>query len=476
MKSLASIILFLFLFPRSIFAIAITEDSVSYSSFGKITMYIPAQKPSSIALFISGDGGWKLGVINMARNVADQGALVAGIDYKRYYKSLAKSSSSCYYPAADFERLSMMLQKKYKFSEYVKPVLIGYSAGATLVYGLLAQAPANTFKGAVALGFCPDIQSPKPLCEGYGLSSHHVKNKTFLLDRTTRLTAPFIVLNGVRDLTCPFAATKEFLKGLPSSEFITLSKVGHGFSIADNWLPQFNIAYKKVLDAPAYPQQHNAQAELLRPKYYPDVSNNLPLSFIPSSEINSKPLVFLISGDGGWTSFDHSLAETIASQGMPVVGLDSQKYFWNPKSPERTTEDISKTIDLYMQRYNKKSFILMGYSFGACIVPFVANRIPFPLKEKMKELFLISPDEEGDFEIHISDMLGLGINKEKYDVVSELKKIESIKPVCLFETEADRDVIQRFEMSSHSTILKLAGGHHFSNNYKAIVDRMLEYM
>ncbi|SPZ91950.1 Type IV secretory pathway, VirJ component [Sphingobacterium multivorum] len=49
--------------------------------------------------------------------------------------------------------------------------MVGYSYGATLVYGLIAQAPAGTFRGGIALGFCPDITIAKPLCKGSGLSS-----------------------------------------------------------------------------------------------------------------------------------------------------------------------------------------------------------------------------------------------------------------------------------------------------------------
>jgi type IV secretory pathway VirJ component len=184
---------------------ATTIDSVTYGAFGKIMLYHPVGKPTSVALFVSGDGGWNLGLHDMAKNIVAQGALVVGIDAKYYKKMLARQSEKCAYPAGDFEQLSLMIQRKYAFPAYLKPVLVGYSYGATLVYGILAQAPANTFKGAIALGFCPDIDINKPLCKGTALLIHPVQeNHSYYLDRTRGLTAPFIVLNGERDQTCPF--------------------------------------------------------------------------------------------------------------------------------------------------------------------------------------------------------------------------------------------------------------------------------
>lgn len=472
MKQLIASILFFLFYISSSFAL--TQETITYKGFGKIVIYHPSKPPTSVALFISGDGGWQFGVINMAKNIAAQGALVAGIDAKQYARSLSKLSAACYYPAADFERLSLMLQKKYKFANYTKPVLIGYSYGAVLVYGLLAQAPANTFKGAIAIGFCPDIDLKKPLCEGNGLTSHILKaGKSYYLDRTQKLTAPFIALNGLKDVTCPFAATKEFLKNMPFAELVTLPKIGHGFSIAGNWLPQFNLAYNKILQTPSYTDVKVVQNGLFNIQNMIKLPGDLPLTIVPALPNSKMPMVFMISGDGGWTSFDHTLAETFAKKGIPVVGLDAQKYFWNAKTPQETTVEITKAVSHYLQQWNKKSFILVGYSFGACVAPFVANRFPDFLKKSLSGICLISPEEFGDFEIHVSDMLSIGSRNKQFDVLSEIRKIKEIKPVCIFGEEEDPLIRQRFE-SPGVKIITLPGSHHFNNNYSLIVENILK--
>ncbi|WP_316812200.1 AcvB/VirJ family lysyl-phosphatidylglycerol hydrolase [Pedobacter heparinus] len=431
-------------------------SSVTYGKFGKILVYHPKGTPTSVTLFVSGDGGWKNGVIDMARTLVAQGSMVLGIDARHYSYYLSKQTADCLYPAADFEELSLSVQKKYKFGNYYKPILAGYSYGAVLIYGILAQAPANTFRGAIALGFCPDINLKRPLCKGTGLTQHVLKpGVSFYIEKTAKLTAPFIVLNGLKDQTCPFAATQDFLKGMPNAELLPL-QVGHGFSVTANWKAALTQAYQKVEKAAVFVNT---------------TQDNLPLNVVTSMDKNNLPMVFMISGDGGWTSFDQALAEALAARGLPVVGLDAQKYFWKEKTPNGATADIAKAIQQYSSLWSRDKFILAGYSFGASIVPFVASRLSAALKSKLKAVVSLSPDESADFEIHIADMLNFGSN-HPYNVIAEYKKIREIPVVCLFGAAEDTENIVRFSKAGIK-VKTIPGNHHFNDDFSGIVKEML---
>ena len=462
--------LFLFINPDVISA----ADTMMFGAFGKVTIYQPATSPVAIVLFVSGDGGWNKGVVDMAENIVAQGALVVGIDIRQYFKSLKKINKKCYYPAGDFEELSLTLQKKYKIKEYLKPIIVGYSSGATLVYGMLAQAPANTFSGAIALGFCPDIETDKTLCNGTGLTSHVLKDgKSYYLEATEKLNAPFIVLQGTADKVCPYAETEKYMQGMKLGELISLPKVGHGFSVIKKWLPQFITAFKKIQKTPSYAKQKAAQNTLLQSQHITQLSSDFPLTLIPTSSRDTLPMAFVISGDGGWTSFDQSVGEALSEKGIPVVGLDAQKYFWNARTPEEATAEISKAVEHYMQQWRKTSFILVGYSFGASVIPFVANRLSVSLKDHLRGVYSLSPDEKADFEIHITDMLSLGNSEDKYDVIEEVKKIKIIHPVCLFGEEEDADQRNNFSEAGIKTIV-LPGTHHYNNDFIAIAESILK--
>ena len=147
------------------------SETFSYERFGKVNVYRPKGAPREIVLFLSGDGGWTMGVLSMTQRLVDRGAVVAGIDNSRYLADLERAADKCVSPAVDLENLSHFLQSKLGLTTYLQPTLVGYSSGATLAYATLAEAPDGLFKGVLTLGFCTDLALTKPLCKGSGVES-----------------------------------------------------------------------------------------------------------------------------------------------------------------------------------------------------------------------------------------------------------------------------------------------------------------
>jgi type IV secretory pathway VirJ component len=357
----------------------------------------------------------------------------------------------------------MMLQRKYNFAQYLKPILVGYSSGATLIYGILAQAPANTFKGAISLGFCPDIEINKPLCTGSGLKQHTLKDgHSYYLEAATNLTAPFIALHGVQDQVCPYAATEEYMKKVNTGHLIELPKVGHGFSVASSWLPQFIEAFKMVLNTQDFTGQKTVEDTPSTPKI-PPLSGDFPIVPIPTAINDSLPLAFLISGDGGWTGFDYAIGKSLSDKGIPVIGLDAQKYFWKEKTPEETATEVAKAVQYYMHQWKRTKFILAGYSYGACVIPFIATRLPSTLQASLTGIYSLSPDLTVDFEVHITDMIGIGRAADSYRVPDEIRKLKPFHPVCIFGDGENAELRTRFGESG-ARIITIPGNHHYNAN------------
>lgn len=207
--------------------------------------------------------------------------------------------------------------------------------------------------------------------------------------------------------------------------------------------------------------------------YMLSLETTIPIKVLPAKENYGEQLLFLLSGDGGWTSFDQGLAEAFVKRGFTVIGLDAQKYFWQKRSPEETTKDISHLLNNFITEHPTVKISLMGYSFGACITPFVANRLSGRPKGNLKEVILLSPDISGDFEIHVADMLNFGGGKNPYDVLSEFKKVAGVRKICLFGDGEDPTIAHAFKRTG-VTVDILPGGHHYNNNYIEIVDRTLK--
>ena len=453
---------------------AVVTDSIKYGSFGKIYIYKPAIVPDALVLFVSGDGGWNQGPINMGMKLVDEGAMVVGVNISRYLINKMNQHEKCYYPAGDFEELSLYLQKKYKFKNYLKPILMGYSSGASLVYGILAQAPANTFKGAVAMGFSPDIATIEPLCATNNLKQHRIKpgSPIWILEPSENLTAPFVAINGLDDKICNYKVTEEFIKNLNMGELIGIPKVGHGMSVQANYLPHLMAVYDKIKKTASYSEMVAAKNPLPLQQQATKLSTDLPLIVLPAAENDTMPMLIFISGDGGWTSFDEGVAKNLVKKGIPVIGLDAQKYFWQARTPDETAAELTKVIHHYMEAWNKKSLVLCGYSFGADVIPFMVTRLPEVLKSAMKSAVLISPDPKADFEIHVADMLSFGSSSDTYNVLAEVKKSPSSHITCIFGKEEESTPPAMFK-NAGAVIKFLPGSHHYNNDLNAVANEIV---
>jgi type IV secretory pathway VirJ component len=112
-----------------------------------------------VTLFISGDGGWNLGVVGMAEHLVDLGSVVVGIDVRHYRDQVNRDGPGCQYFGGDFEDLSHTVQQRLGLDQYLLPVLAGYSSGATLAYAVAVQSPKGTYAGALSLGV---LSRPRP--------------------------------------------------------------------------------------------------------------------------------------------------------------------------------------------------------------------------------------------------------------------------------------------------------------------------
>ncbi len=469
--------LFLIIIPSLLVTMAVNAggtDSIKFGSFGKVYIYKPVSTPDAIVMFVSGDGGWNNLPIKIGNQIVAQGAMVVGINIHNFMVNKMAQHEKCYYPAGDFEELSLYLQKKYKFKNYLKPILMGYSSGATLVYGILAQAPANTFKGALAMGFCPDIASVEPLCATNALKQHPIKpgSPIWLLEPTENLTAPFIAINGLDDKVCDYKNTEAFMKKVNNSELIGVPKAGHGMSVQKNYLPHLIQAYTKIKKSASYPEMVSAKHQSGNIQQAEKFITDLPLILLPVARNDTLPLLIFISGDGGWTSFDQGVSEKLVEKGIPVIGLDAQKYFWEARTPDATAAELTRGIRHYMAAWNKKSFVLCGYSFGADVVPFMVTRLPGDLKYMLKSSVMMSPDPKGDFEIHVADMLSFGSSSDKYNVLAEVKKLSSGHVTCIFGKEEESESPKLFKAYG-AEIKLLPGSHHYNNDIGAVAHEII---
>jgi len=206
---------------------------------------------------------------------------------------------------------------------------------------------------------------------------------------------------------------------------------------------------------------------------------DLPLTEVPvpagAASDHPAMLAFFASGDGGWAGLVKHVAAGIAERGIPVVGLNSLKYLWDPKDPDRAGRDLERTLRHYLEAWNKSEILLIGYSSGADILPFMVTRLPQDLRDRVALVALMGPGEQAAFEFHIGDWLHMAAKGPQYPILPELERLAGKHILCV-SGEDEEDVLCKTIPRDLADVETLPGGHHVGGEYDKLVDAIVGHL
>lgn len=444
-----------------------SAGTVRQAQIGRETTYLPNGAPRGVVLFLSGDGGWNLGVVDMAKALARQGAVVSGVSTPALLKTLEADKNPCVNPNFALTALALNVEHGLGLSHYLKPILVGYSSGATIAYAALAQAPAGNYRGAVSLGFGSDISGSKPWCRGSGLSASRTDKpaRGWNFAPAPSLSAPWIVLQGLSDQVVSPAATRAFVLGIKEARLIELAKVGHGFSVQARWMPQFTAAFAPLLE-PA------RQTAAFHPPPYATSVADLPLTLVSDPKARRTDLMAVMySGDGGWAGLDRKIAERLAASGVPVVGVDSLAYFWTPRTPSEAGRDLGRIVEHFSQQWQRPKTLLLGYSFGADDLPYIVAALPAALRPAIARVSLLGLGASADFQFHLYSWLDVS-GANALPTVPEVVRLAGFPVQCIRGSLENDSACPDIPPRVAATIV-LPGGHHFGGNADLVASTIL---
>jgi type IV secretory pathway VirJ component len=427
----------------------VTEQTLSHGRFKKLTVYSPHSTPRGFVLLLSGAEGWTDLMSGMAARIAEQGAMVVGIDTPQLEASLGEDDATCVFPDGDLENLSHFVQAYYHLPTYLSPILAGYASGATLSYAMLAQAPINTFAGAVSMEFCPVYSLKKRLCKGSGLEfSPRVRDGGVEFMPSGQIGNPWIVLQGPdrasrEPQACDAGVVRNFVAQVPGATLVTP---------ATEYVDAFDTLMTR-----------NAAASGAAA---PDALKDLPVVFVAAHPVAtpSDTFAIMLSGDGGWAGLDKEVAAALSADGIPVVGLDSLRYFWTARTPEGLAADLGRMIDFYVRQLGKQRVLLVGYSQGADVLPFAVNRLTPAARPHVALTAVMGMSEHALFEFHMSNWIS--DDNSGPPTLPEVDRIGG-NVLCIYGEDETDSLCPRLD-SHKVTVVKLKGGHHFDGNYAAL--------
>lgn len=202
-------------------------------------------------------------------------------------------------------------------------------------------------------------------------------------------------------------------------------------------------------------------------------AQNLPVQEWPATS-HDKPFIFYISGDGGLNKFSTDLCIALNKAGYEVVALNARAYFWDKKTPEKTAMDVNSYLSKKLAGRKNQQVVLIGYSFGADVLPFIIGRLSKNMHENLRVSFMLASSGTTDFEIHWSDIMGENI-KRSMDVVSEINKLAGDNIVIV--TASDEHTLNLNEIALKKyTHEILPGGHHFDGDTEEVASVLLRHI
>jgi len=200
-------------------------------------------------------------------------------------------------------------------------------------------------------------------------------------------------------------------------------------------------------------------------------------------------MAVIVSGDGGWADLDRRLGIAFIDRGVPVLGINSFKYYWREHDPQQTARELDALMTKYLGAWGKRRIWLIGFSFGADVLPTIVDRLSAENRARITQLVLLSPSRDVTFEIELQGyMIEQGWFKERlkdalqqvnpirhYDPLPPLQALRGQPPVvCYYGLDDAADSLcDEPRLPAWVTAHAKKGGHHFEGGYQLLTRQML---
>ena len=201
-------------------------------------------------------------------------------------------------------------------------------------------------------------------------------------------------------------------------------------------------------------------------------------------------LAVIYSGDGGWADLDRQLGNAFAARGIPVLGVSTFKYYWRSRTVEESAAQLDALLTAQMQRLGKRRLWLIGYSFGADVMPSIVARLRPEHRATIAQLVLLAPSRDVTFEIELEGyMIKQGwfvehfkrlmqhINPIEHEsALPPLVALHGQPPVTCYYglDDADDSLCTAPGAPRWLQVRPKPGDHHFAGGYLPLAKQLLE--
>ncbi|MDE3028487.1 MAG: virulence factor family protein [Paracoccaceae bacterium] len=407
---------------------------------------------AGVVFLMSDEGGWSARDDMIAAKLKAQKIAVVGVDMPEYVAAINAQAAQtqkadpydpvCSYLTSDVESLSQQIQRASGSNDYVMPIVAGTGQGGGLALDIETQTPDVTVGGTVVANPASAVPITNDLCTPAGYLTQS-RGEIYTLP-SGKLEDPATIILGP-DVSNDVRARVE--------DFHARAK---DVTIIADTDPTVDVMATQI--AARISAARAAMAAL-------------PVTVLPAKPKHDV-LAIILSGDGGWRDIDQSIGQMMQSEGIPVVGLDSLRYFWSKRTPQETARDLATLIKHYHDAWAINNVILVGYSFGADVLPAAYNLMPEAQRNRVKLISLLGLSKAADWEITVDGWMG-SHGSAALPTLPDVAQMPLHKVMCVYGAdEEDSGCPDAAKLGVEA--IKVAGGHHFNDNYKPVEKDILD--
>ncbi|WP_077961736.1 virulence factor family protein [Ensifer adhaerens] len=405
----------------------------------------PKEKAAALVVLLSDAAGWTNKEQAIADTLTGDRTVVIGIDLKAYLASLAKDDGDCIYMVSDIESLSQQVQRAVGTDAYQLPVVAGVGAGGALALAIAAQTPPATIGQTLAIDPEEGIALEKQLC------TPAEKGK-----KSGRM------VYGLTDGPLPD----------PVSVVFSPAASADGRAHVAALVAKHADIEQEDSEDDAYSALSDHLSDIIDSERDAGNPFGLPLTILEAKPTRDTMAV-IYSGDGGWRDIDKEVGDVLQREGVPVVGFDSLHYFWSERDPQVTADDLAKVMSYYRKHWNVRNVLLIGYSFGADVLPRTFNLLPAGEKAHVRQVTLMALSHMVDYKVSVLGWLGAAGDGKGGDPLDDIKRIDPALVQCIYGTDEEDDACPELK-GTGVDVIGIDGGHHFDEDYPALTRRVLE--
>jgi type IV secretory pathway VirJ component len=206
----------------------------------------------------------------------------------------------------------------------------------------------------------------------------------------------------------------------------------------------------------------------------PGKTKRLPVRTMPAAPgAEGRVFALVLTGDGPVRGLGDRLGRTLARGGVPSAVWSSLRYYWTPRTPEEAAADLDRLVRYFGAEWGRDRVVLVGYSMGADVLPFLVTRLPPETRARVAGIALLALADDAPFEFRLEQWWG-DTGAPTLPTLPEVARLDGIPLLCVHGRGDVKSVCPRLA-DSGVRVVELRGGHHFEGDHarlKALVVEM----